>query len=618
MQGLEQYAELIARAEATAASNPRLYKLQLSLLAAVGIGYVVLLLLIAVGCGLFMVGLLLTAKSMTLLKLALLPLGLAYLLARALWFRLPAPQGRRVTAAEVPALFAEIEQVRSTVNAEAVHEVLLTPDFNAAVVQIPRLGMLGWPKRYLIIGLPLLACLPPYQVRAVLAHEFGHLAQNHAHFGNWIYRIRETWYRILEGLPPRRSALTRVLTRFFDWYAPQFNAYSFVLARANEYEADRESARVTSRADAGDALAAVYARSEYIETRIWGEFYARAQMQADPPPQPFTDYVAALRAIPAQHSAAALASALARETNLNDTHPSLKDRLGALGVRPNIPLSFQLSAAHVLLRDKRSQLMSEFDAVWKESIATPWKERHVFLRETGEKLSRYEAIAAAGGRLNGDEQWDYACAVETLRGSRAALVLLDTLLERYPQHAAACYARGRILLEDKQERGVVDVERAMQLDETAREPGSQLLYSFFYGRNQLGRCDKYRHMLSIVARERFLATAERRTFKRRDMLLAHGLSQVQLGRWLAGLSDQPVQRAWLAQRRVRYLQSVPAYVLVVEFSAMKCVTDITLAAVVKALPAGVDCLVLNRSALGCGPRAIRRISGSLILDGRDA
>ncbi|MEO8631102.1 MAG: hypothetical protein ABI612_23835 [Betaproteobacteria bacterium] len=262
--------------------------------------------------------------------------------------------------------------------------------------------------------------------------------------------------------------------------------------------------------------------------------------------------------------------------------------------------------------------MSEFDAAWKESIATPWKERHTFLRETSEKLSRYEAITTANGVLDGDQHWDYACAVETLRGGRAALILLDTLLDRYPQHAAACYARGRILLEDNQECGAVDVERAMLLDETAREPGSQLLYSFFHGRNQLGRCDKYRHMLSIVARERFLASAERRTYKRRDMLLAHGLSQVQLRPWLSGLSDQPgLQRAWLAQRRVRFLQSVPAYVLVVEFFALKCVMDITLAAVVKALPADVDCLVLNRSALGRAPRAIRRISGSLILDGRE-
>ena len=401
MRTLEQYRDLIGRAENTAAAHPLRYKLQLILLAACGIGYIVLLALGAAMCALFVVGLIVVSKSFALIKLALLPLGFAYFLGRALWFRLPPPQGRHMSATEVPALFAEIEQVRRSVQAGRVHDVLLTPDFNAAVVHIPRLGMLGWSRRYLVIGLPLLASLPPYQFRAVLAHEFGHLAQNHASFGNWIYRIRQTWYRILQALEPRRSALIGLLTRFFDWYAPYFNAYSFVLARANEYEADRESARVTSCEDAGDALTAVYAKSEYIESRFWSEYYERAENQPEPPDQPFSDYVTALRSVPAEHAAVALAGALARETGLGDTHPSLKDRLAALGAEPNVPLSFQLSAAHTLLRDKRLQLMHEFNQIWRESIAGPWRQRHQFLTETREKLSRYEATPAERAQRRG-------------------------------------------------------------------------------------------------------------------------------------------------------------------------------------------------------------------------
>jgi Zn-dependent protease with chaperone function len=516
-----------------------------------------------------------------------------------------------MSADEVPALFAEIEQVRRSVQAGRVHDVLLTPDFNAAVVHIPRLGMLGWPRRYLVIGLPLLASLPPYQFRAVLAHEFGHLAQNHASFGNWIYRIRQTWHRILQALEPRRSAVIGLLTRFFDWYAPYFNAYSFVLARANEYEADRESARVTSREDAGDALTAVYAKSEYIESRFWSEYYERAENRPEPPAQPFSDYVTALRSVPAEDAAAALAGALARETSLGDTHPSLKDRLAALGAEPNVPLSFQLSAAHTLLRDKRLQLMHEFNQVWRESIAGPWKERHQFLTGTREKLSRYEAARAS--ELNEEERWDYACAVETLRGGRAALPVLDALLARAPVHAAAYYARGRILLEAGEERGVADLEKAMQLDEAAREPGSQLLSGYFYSRNQLSRCDKYRQMLSQAARERKLAAIERGELKRHDALLPHGLPPAELLPWFAALSDRKgVKRAWLARRQVRYLRAVPAYALVVEFAALMWVSDSTLQQIASSVPDGVSCLVLNKATKRRAWRRIAKIEGSLI------
>jgi Zn-dependent protease with chaperone function len=612
MRSLEQYRDLIAQAERTAAAHPVRYKLQLALFAALGVGYVVLLALLAAACALFVIGLIVVSENIVLIKLALLPLGFAYVLARTLWFRLPAPQGRRMSAAEVPALFAEIEHVRHSVQAQPVHEVLLTPNFNAAVVQTPRLGMLGWPKRYLVIGLPLLSSLPPYQFRAVLAHEFAHLAQNHASFGNWIYRIRETWYRMLEALEPRRSTLIGWLTRFFRWYAPHFNAYSFVLARANEYEADRESARVTSREDAGDALVAVYAKSEHIESRFWSEFYGRAESQPEPPAQPFSDYVTALRSVPAEQAGAALAGALARETGLSDTHPSLKDRLAALGAKPNIPLSFQLSAAHTLLRDMRLVLMHEFNQVWRESIAGPWQERHQFLVETREKLGRYEA-AGAECQLSEEEHWDYACSVEVLRGGRAALPVLDALLARAPGHAAAYYARGRILLDEDEERGVADLEKAMQLDESAREPGSQLLYSYFYSRNQLSRCDKYRTMLSQAARERRLAATERSQLKRNDLLLPHGLPPAELLAWLAALSSQKgLKRAWLARKQVRYLQAVPAYLLVIEFSAIKWVSGATLQRVANSLPESVSCLVLNKAVKRSAGRQIREVEGSLI------
>jgi Zn-dependent protease with chaperone function len=612
MRSLEQYREVIERAEATALAHPLLYKLQLSLLAALGIGYVLLLVVVGVACGLFVIGLLLAAKSFALLKFALLPLGFAYFLARALWFKLPPPQGRRVTAVELPALFDEIEQVRRMVKAKPVHVVLITPDFNAAVVQVPRLGLLGLPKRYLVIGLPLLACLPPYQVRAVLAHEFGHLAQNHAYFSNWIYRIRSTWYRIGEGMPSYRKSFTGLLTRFFDWYAPYFNAYSFVLARANEYQADRESASVTSREDAGDALVAVYAKSEYIESRFWGEFYGRAEKQAEPPQHPFSEYVNALRSTPAQHSAAALAAVLKRETGLHDTHPSLKDRLHALNAVANIPLPFQRSAAHVLLKDKRLELMQEFNEVWRESIAGPWKERHAFLQETAEKLSRFEA-AAAERRLTEAEHWDYACATEALKGGRCALPLLDALLVRAPGHAPAYYARGRILLEDNQERGVQDVERAMQLDESARESGSQLLYTYFYSRNELARCDKYRHILSQVALERQLAASERAALKRRDVLEPHAITAAGLTAWMAALAQQPgLKRAWLARRRVAHLAAVPAYVLIVEYQGLQWVSDAMLNAVAASLPGNVSCLVIHGKTHPGAARRVKRVARSLI------
>ena len=44
-------------------------------------------------------------------------------------------------------------------------------------LQLPRLGIFGWYRNYLIIGMPLMKSLTCEQFKAVLAHEFGHLAK---------------------------------------------------------------------------------------------------------------------------------------------------------------------------------------------------------------------------------------------------------------------------------------------------------------------------------------------------------------------------------------------------------------------------------------------------------
>jgi len=54
------------------------------------------------------------------------------------------------------------------------------------VVQSPREGIVGWPRNYLLIGLPLMKTLSVDQFEAVLAHELGHVARGHGKVSNWI------------------------------------------------------------------------------------------------------------------------------------------------------------------------------------------------------------------------------------------------------------------------------------------------------------------------------------------------------------------------------------------------------------------------------------------------
>jgi hypothetical protein len=190
-----------------------------------------------------------------------------------------------------------------------VHRVLLDGDLNAGIVQVPRLGVLGWHRNHLLVGLPMLQALTPDQFRAVLAHELGHLSGNHGRFSGWIYRVRQTWGRLLERLEQEDHWGTAIFRRFLRWYAPYFNAYSFALARGDEYEADRASADVAGARPAGEALLRAEVAGWVLHSRYWPELLGRAEHEPAPPRTAYAPLARELAAVPAGEDQAEVARA---------------------------------------------------------------------------------------------------------------------------------------------------------------------------------------------------------------------------------------------------------------------------------------------------------------------
>jgi Zn-dependent protease with chaperone function len=131
--------------------------------------------------------------------------SLMFSLLRALWMRPEAPRGLAVTEKEAPRLFELIEKVRRKTGAPRPDRVLIDGELNAAVWQQPRLGLLGWHRNHLVLGLPLMMGLSTRQLGAVLAHEFGHLRGAHGKLGQWIYRTRRSWYMLALAREPGRQ-----------------------------------------------------------------------------------------------------------------------------------------------------------------------------------------------------------------------------------------------------------------------------------------------------------------------------------------------------------------------------------------------------------------------------
>jgi Zn-dependent protease with chaperone function len=148
------------------------------------------------------------------------------------------PPGPSLTAQEQPRLFATIEGVADATGQTMPAEVYVVPEVNAWVTQ--RGGFLGvGSRRVMGIGLPLLEMLSIDELRAVLAHEFGHYHGGDTALGPWIYRTRTAIGRTLDSLA-RHSSL---LMKPFNWYGLGFLRITHAISRRQEYAADALAAR---------------------------------------------------------------------------------------------------------------------------------------------------------------------------------------------------------------------------------------------------------------------------------------------------------------------------------------------------------------------------------------
>ena len=238
---IERFKRLVSRLEIESAASPGRYQLKVALLALLGVGVIGvvlsvagfgLLVLVALALALLWKGgllLLVLLKFAKLLIFLALPLWfLVRASLRALFVRLPPPAGLAVARADAPALFAALDRMRRQLKGPPVHQVLLIDEINAAIVQRPLFGLVGWPRNHLLLGLPLLDSLAPEEALAVVAHEYGHLAGSHGRFGAFIYRLRLSWATIDAVASHWRGPAGGLLRRLVGAYAPYFNAYTFV------------------------------------------------------------------------------------------------------------------------------------------------------------------------------------------------------------------------------------------------------------------------------------------------------------------------------------------------------------------------------------------------------
>jgi Zn-dependent protease with chaperone function len=358
-----QFETLVTNLERYAQQKPVSYTIRVGLLAALGYVYIFFVLGVILRVLISIIHFILYTNviNTVTLKLAvamIIPLFvIARVILRSLWVSFPKPQGLKIHRQDAPKLFDMVDELTTKLKAPRFHHILLTEEFNAAVVQIPRLGLLGWQQNYLLLGLPLMQGLSSAQFSSVLAHELGHLSGNHSRFAGWIYRIQKTYSQIFQRLQENENQIGYwIMEFFFKWYTPFFSAYSFVLRRMNEYEADQCAMQLLGAKNTAEALINFQIKSKLLNNFFWQNIYKQAHESTEPPTNVYTEMSKVLLTSSKQEdSGRFLQECLAERTDFHDTHPSLRDRLKALGyLQKNsqelkIPSQFSVSAGREYL-----------------------------------------------------------------------------------------------------------------------------------------------------------------------------------------------------------------------------------------------------------------------------
>ncbi|HKU39482.1 MAG TPA: M48 family metallopeptidase, partial [Polyangiales bacterium] len=238
--------------------------------------------------------------------------------------RFEAP-GLLLSADTQPELFAVIRELATATEQPPPKDVFLVSDMNAFVTQ--RGGLMGFGShRVLGIGLPILQALSVRELRAVLAHEFGHFHGGDVQLGPWIYKTRAAIIRTIVSLAQERS----IFHKPFLWYGEMFIKITHAISRNQELAADALAARTVGAQALISGLKRTHAAALAYNV-YWQEDMLPALGSGWRPPLAagFAQFLGAKRA------QRLMDESVAHELDSGkadpyDTHPSLRERVQAL------------------------------------------------------------------------------------------------------------------------------------------------------------------------------------------------------------------------------------------------------------------------------------------------
>lgn len=557
------FVHLVRLSEHASADNSMRYRRGVAVFAALGYLWVVACLALAVGLLAWIAASFAHGGGFSIGRgwLLLFALALLWTTVCALCVRFEEPEGAEITAEDAPMLFDALERIRKKIHGPPVHRVFLDGEFNASIRQLPRFGLFGGAVNYLNIGLPLLMALDRRRLLSVLAHEYGHLRGNHGKLSAWIYRTRLSWLKLDASLQRNEGLMAFASQAFFRWYFPRFAAKTFALARQDEYEADRVAARLLGTRVVGAALAEIEVKSAWYADRFWPLHWSQA-LHTPQAAGPFSAMRERLRSpVDEDFARVALRAALRNVSDIDDTHPVLRDRLEALDEKPRQPSWSQKSALAMLAEPER--WIAHFDEEWCRAHGQDWKEHHAHLSRLRE---RCEGLAVTAGSNSADEMVEWADCARRLDADADVRGRYERALQITANHPGALRGLAQMLPITERPARLQVLERLHESSMASRWWAAKTAVGLLEDPDGGGHDDLALKLWR--EREKDAEAAEQRAWEEItgtphfSHITRHDLSEFELGELKADLLRcSAVASAWVVRKNLREFPWRRAYVV---------------------------------------------------------
>ncbi|VAW70360.1 hypothetical protein MNBD_GAMMA10-694 [hydrothermal vent metagenome] len=393
------------------------------------------------------------------------------------------PPGRPLSPDEAPKLIALIDELNLSYSPHKrqpkIQQIKISQNFEIAVIKTPKNGFPVFFTNTLVLGLPLLQCHSPKQLKNLISHEIIRLSGSRSRLSSWLYFSGSYWKQYNLALKKQVKSPNIFLLIFFAWFSPLYQLLAQEVEKLECLNVDKLLNDKISSEDLSDALIQYCISLKYLNDSFWPNLNEKAYRHKTPPYLPYTNIERSLKSKLDDITRQSWLDSALFDTAEQASTPSLVNRLKQLNINnPSLPGALQNSAAAYFLGDTLPVLIQQMDKIWKVSNQFIWQKKYT--RGQSERADLSELTVQADQGLLSDERiWDYIQLIKRHKDEQQAAINYKEILKLNTQDPRISFEIGKTLLEQMDNDGIKALERTMQQEAGYTVMACQVLTRYY-------------------------------------------------------------------------------------------------------------------------------------------